>query len=217
MRLLNLCAGANRPHSPEWTNLDQLHPVLSPGTPERANLDAESNYVEHDVLSGPLPFEDGIFSGILASHCVEHWDCQQAVRVMQECRRVLKQGGVFMVSVPDASYFRKVYNEDTPENAIRLFGEPIHLPDGENTFFGYGLWNRFHLQLFTEDTMWCCLTRGGFENVRELNFRMNFPGGNRDPELLDGLSIVEPSGALFTMTSILNRLPFSLIMVGIKH
>lgn len=218
MKLLNLCCGANRVLSEEWVNLDYLFPILAEGTPERNNLLNEKNYVEHDVLSGPLPFEDDTFSGILASHCAEHWDCQQTAKVMQECRRVLQPGGVLMVSVPDASYFRKVYAEDTPENAIRLFGEPIHLPDGENTFFGYGLWNRFHLQLFTEDSMWCCITRAGFTKVFSADFKTQPERFNPCPvDWFPRGTIGELFRKIYALSGILNRLPFSLVMVGVKE
>lgn len=198
MKLLNLCAGANRDQGEEWYNLDSLRSVLNDGTPERANLDAEPRYLDHDVIKCPLPFPDGYFSGILASHCLEHWTCQEAAYVMKDSLRVLSKGGALMVSVPDASYFRQVYNQDTIENAEKLFGEPIYLPDGENTFFGYGLWNRFHKTILTEDALWCYFMRSGFANVTPLR-AMNFTS--------------EP---IEKMTGLLNRLAFSLVMVGFR-
>lgn len=205
MKLLNLCAGANRNPSPEWTNLDQLHPVLAPGTPERANLDAEKNYVEFDVLSGPLPFPDDTFDAVLASHCVEHWDIHEATRVMADCKRILKAGGMLMVSVPDASYMRLVHAQDTVENARRVFGEPIHLPDGETTFLGYGYFNRWHKTLLTEDSLWLYFLRAGFLSAnisRQHNWQMQEPS---DDPVMDALK------------PMLNRLAFSLVMVGVKE
>lgn len=201
--LLNLCCGATRPQSDEWQNIDQLHPVLALGTPERAALDAEPYYTEADVTKG-LPYPAESFDGILASHCVEHWDCMTAVDVMRECRRVLKPNGVLLVSVPDASYFRRVYAEDTPENAVRLFGEPIHLPDGETTFFGYALWNRWHKAILTEDALWCYFVRAGFERYaiyRQSTTAMVMP------EIPDALSL---------MQTLLNRPKFSLAMSGVR-
>lgn len=197
MKLLNLCSGATRPGDP-WVNLDQLHDVLKPGTPERANLDAEPNYVEHDVLRGRMPFADDSFDGILASHCVEHWTCQEAVQVLRECHRILKPSGEIIVSVPDASYFRKVYESerDTKENAVELFGEPIHLPDGETTFFGYALWNRFHKAILTEDALWCYFTRAG----------LNVQAYRDAPE----------TSVTYAMEKLYNRMKFSLLMGALK-
>jgi SAM-dependent methyltransferase len=207
MKLLNLCAGANRPQLPEWINLDALHDVLAPGTPERFNLDQEANYVNHDLLrDGPIPFEEDTFDGVLASHCIEHWDCQEAVKIMADCRRVLKFGGVLLVSVPDARYFRDVHAQDTVENAERLFGEPIYLPDGETTFLGYGLFNRFHKAVLSYDSLWCYFVRSGFRDAGSYCMK-DIPLGYFD-------KFPDP---LKTLASLLNRLPFSLVMAGVKE
>lgn len=194
MKFLNLGAGATRPQSPEWINLDCLRGHLRPGTPERAQLDSESNYVEHELgVALPLPFEPNTFDGVLASHVIEHFDCQLGVYVMRQCRDVLKPGGILLVSVPDAAYFRRVYPDDKPENAERLFGEPIHAPDGEDTFFGYALWNRYHKAILTEESMWCYFKRAGFDI----------------PARAD-VAVLGP------LSSLLNRRRFSVVMVGQK-
>lgn len=203
MKLLNLACGATRP-SPPWTNLDTLRSQLAPGTQERINLDSEANYCDHDVLGGPLPFVENWFDGVLASHCVEHWDCQESVRVLRECRRVLIPGGVIIVSVPDASYFRSVRAEDTPENAVRLFGEPINMDDGEPTFMDYALFFRFHKQVLAEDSLWCLLERAGFTLKARLWLNDDrFYVGDPQPMRL--------------IREQLNRTQFSLLMCGSKQ
>lgn len=201
MRILNLCCGATRPGE-LWTNLDNLHASLLPGSPERWNLDEEQNYVNHDVLSGALPFPSDTFDGILASHCVEHWDCQESVRVLAECRRVLVPGGVLAVSVPNATYFRDVYDEDTEDNAIKWFGEPIFPGDGEKTFFGYGLFNRFHKQVLTEDSLWAIIRRAGFEK-KIVRVSPDRPRIGETPVMDD-------------IRQIINRRKFSLMMMATK-
>lgn len=203
MRLLNLGCGSHR-HGEPWTNLDCLRETLAVGTPERTNLDTEPNYVEHRLGSGPLPFEENTFDGILCSHVIEHFDCHEAVGILKECHRALKTGGVLVVSVPNASVFREHIHEDTPENAERLFGEPIYLGDGEPTFMGYALFNRYHKQVLTEDSLWCLLARAGF--VSSIRHWDRFPSSPK----LDSESIYRQ------LIVHLNRLKFSLVMVGIK-
>ena len=207
MKYLNLCCGSVRDQSDDWINIDHLLPVLGKWSPEWAQLLTEKNYIEHDITASQIPFEAETFDGILMSHCLEHWDCQQGVKIMQDCRRALKPGGILLVSVPDASYFRKVYDRDTVENAVELFGEPIHLPDGETTFLGYGLWNRYHKAILTEDSLWAYFVRAGFKEPDRIQFdsgRMVYPS-------------VVTGYPLDQMVDKLNRIPFSLCMFAAKE
>ena len=163
MRLLNVGCGNCRP-GPPWINLDNLHDQLKPGTPERINLDKEMNYVDHNIATGSvLPFDEESFDGVLCSHVVEHFDCIEAALLLSRCRTVLKHGGLLVVSVPDADHFLDVYHQDTPENAVRLFGEPI-CPDEpwHKSFFDYALFYHQHKQVLTHGSVSCLLVKAGF-------------------------------------------------------
>lgn len=210
MRLLNLACGSVRIQSEEWVNLDNLHASLAPGTAERTNLDAEKNYVNFDLGSGPMPFPDETFTAICASHCIEHFDLLKSVEIIRECRRVLVQGGSLIVSVPDASIFRKHYAEDAPENAERIFGEPIFPGEG-STFMEYAGFNLWHVQLFSEDSLWCVMTQAGFSDVNSVNPRWI------TAEYGVSQTFPPPEPTPFEKCcDILNRLKFSLIMMGTK-
>lgn len=167
MKLLNIGCGGCRPQSPDWWNLDNLRTQLKEGTPERINLDAEPRYVESDLLSEGIPFASGIFDGVAAIHVIEHFSCHDAVMVLMECRRVLKENGLLVVSVPDARYFLNVYERDTKENAQELFGEPIHDKEFDR-FFDYALFRHDHKQILCEESLRCLLIRAGFEKGRSL-------------------------------------------------
>lgn len=160
MRLLNAGCGGSRPQDEHWINLDNLRTQLKEGTPERTNLDRELRYVEHDLLN-PLPFSDNHFDGCIAVHVVEHLTCHESVGFLSECKRVLKPGGLLVVSVPDASYFIKTYSIDTKERAVELFGEPIH-DAGFEKFFDYALFRHDHKQVLTIDSLICLIWGAGF-------------------------------------------------------
>lgn len=166
MRILNLACSAYRPPEP-FINIDILKSQFPETTREREQIDAEQNYIEHDLTTG-IPFEDNSCDGIFLSHFVEHLDVQQAVRLIKECKRVLIPGGLMVVSVPDATYFREVYPRDKNENWPELFevtdkGNPIP------TFMEAALFFEEHKQVLTEDSLWCILTMGGFRETEILD------------------------------------------------
>jgi predicted SAM-dependent methyltransferase len=186
MKILNLGCGGTRPQDPMWLNVDNWE-----GGGHEIN---EPNFVRHD-LRQKLPFESSTFDGCLFSHCLEHLDAQEGLCVMREILRVLKPSGILTVSVPDASYFRKVYPEDRNENWPRLFGvtDP---PNPIPTFFEAALWFDQHKAIMCEDTVWAFFIRAGFN------------------EPFFGL--VEGHPVFDQIKPHLNRLEFSLIMSAAK-
>lgn len=204
MKLLNVGCGGNRPQDPHWWNLDELQKHLKPGTPERINLDKEPRYVEQDVTAGKMPFDADSFDGVLASHVVEHLSAHAAVWMLEDCRRILKPGGLLVVSVPDAEYFLKVHNRDTPENAVELFGEPISKDEPwQKSFFNYALFHREHQQILTHDSLKCLLIKAGFGDGA-FCISEEFPmQADKDP-------------AFREIEKIMNRRKFSVELVAIK-
>lgn len=205
MRILNLGCGATRPQNPTWVNLDNLHQefriIGRDADAARENLDKETNYHNHDVLDKKLPFQDRNFDGVLASHFFEHFNAQIAVTLMEECRRILTPGGILVVSVPDAQYFRAVNPRDNKENSKELFDEQLTLENPHESFFAAALWYEQHMALFTEDVLWCYLVRAGFAPS---NIWRGAP---------DGCG----SAAAGEIRTQINRPRFSLIMSAIRH
>lgn len=159
MKILNVGCGGVRP-GPPFVNVDTLRSQLAIGAPERVNLDREENYVDFDISFG-LPFPPDSFDAACLIHVVEHFDCHMAVKVLESCYRVLKPGGLLVVSVPDAKYFLSVHDLDTPERAVELFGEPIH-DKWQKSFFDYALFHREHKQILSSDSLECLLLKAGF-------------------------------------------------------
>jgi predicted SAM-dependent methyltransferase len=186
MRILNAGCGGTRPTDPRFTNMDDWegggHEIDEP------------NFVRHD-LRRPLPFDRNTFDAVLFSHCLEHLDCQEGLMVLNQFLRALKPGGILTISVPDASYFRKVYPEDRNENWPRLFGvtDP---PNPIPTFMQAALFFDQHKMIMTEDALWSFFIRAGFNEP--------FFGKIEGHEAME---LVWPH---------LNRLEFSLIMSAAK-
>jgi len=64
--------------------------------------------IVHNLRRG-LPFDAASFDGIYASHVIEHLYRTDARRLLGECRRVLRPGGVLRVVVPDLAAIVKEY------------------------------------------------------------------------------------------------------------
>lgn len=202
MKLLNLGCGNERYPEP-WVNLDTLLAQFPADCPERQQILNCPNYVEHDISSGPLPFDAASFDAVLCQHVIEHFDAQAGVRLMQNCLHILKPGAVLLVSVPDASYFRRVDAEDCNENWPRLFGQT----DPANpipTFRQAALFFDQHKVVLTEDALWCYFRQAGFGPHRI--YRLSALAMDM-PEIPDALSL---------MRLALNRPKFSLVMSGVR-
>ena len=188
LKLLNLGCGDVRPPLP-FLNVDNLADTLDPNNRYHAPvlqwIANEPNYMHFDLRERVWPWESDSIDGIACNHCMEHFDAIDLQRMLKECYRILKPGGVMRVSVPDASYFRLVHADDNRENAKQLFGEENRHPDYE-TFMGWALFlYDDHRQVFTEDSLWCtivnreCPRNGSFapeDVVRTAYRRTSRPG-----------------------------------------
>lgn len=157
MLYLNLGCGGNRPTNERWLNIDNLHAVFPDANcPERKNMDAEKNYMNVDLAKG-MPFGDNTIDGILSSHMIEHLDCQEVLKFLSECHRVLKSGGVLRISVPDPERFHQLTIENCKD-----WGEPMDPNSNASSFMEYALFFREHKQLVGKDSVFCFLWMAGF-------------------------------------------------------
>lgn len=62
----------------------------------------------------PLPFATGSYDAIYASHLLEHLYLDDALRLLRECFRVLRPGGVLRLVVPDLKAIVREYNGEQP-------------------------------------------------------------------------------------------------------
>lgn len=161
MKILNLACSSHRP-PPPFINVDILRNFLNIGSSERTTIDNERNYVDANLLND-LPFEDDSCEGVMILHFIEHLNVHLSLKLLKEALRVLVKDGILLVSVPDASYFRKVYDKDTPENILDLFGESGCY--GYEKFFDLALFFHEHHQVLTEDSLWCLMKKSGCKNI----------------------------------------------------
>ena len=92
MKLLNFGCGST--FHPDWVNLDTA-PV-------------STQVIAHDLRRG-LPFADETFDVVYGSHVLEHLEPAEAIRLLNECFRVLKPNGIVRVVVPDLETIVRLY------------------------------------------------------------------------------------------------------------
>jgi SAM-dependent methyltransferase len=145
----------------------------------------------HD-LTEPLPFDENSFSSAYASHVLEHLYLVDAQRLLSECRRVLKPGGVIRLVVPDlramvANYLETKNNGSSAAektdaanklNEMLAFRDPAP-PRGNFLYKSYALWKDFHHHkwMYDSDSLIHYLEEAGFAAVSERGYlQSEIPG-----------------------------------------
>lgn len=124
---------------------------------EAAKLGIETRWADADA---PLPFEDKSFDVVVAGELLEH--VREPNRLVGESRRVLRPGGTFVGSVPNAFRLKNRLRflagrkpEDDPTH-IHMFSpsdvdELLSGFDDRNVHFIAGRFVRLHPRLFAND------------------------------------------------------------------
>jgi SAM-dependent methyltransferase len=111
-KLLYRLSGANRYYSLEqYCNLLETHVFI------------------HHELSRSVPLKDGTADFVYSSHFLEHLFKQDAERLLKDCHRVLKPGGILRVCVPDLTYAVSLYKQGKKE---RMLGDYFFVEDKES-------------------------------------------------------------------------------------
>ncbi len=87
-----------------WINLD-----YAPVSPD---------VIQCDLRRG-LPFSEGEAAAVYHSHVLDHLTLEDGLAFLQECRRILRPGGILRVAVPDYERLARAYlaalEEDRPD------------------------------------------------------------------------------------------------------
>lgn len=133
-----------------------------------ANIDLEGprSVIKLD-LTRPLPIRSSSMSYVYSEHFIEHIERSAAVKLLAECFRVLKEGGVLRLSTPSLSVLVDEYRSGrlsfwsdmhwTPESSCSLLNE------------GMRLWG--HQYLFDASELESVLRLAGFGAIRAVPWR----------------------------------------------
>lgn len=133
----------------------------------------------HNLLQG-LPYRDNSIGAIYAGELWEHFEYEDALALTRECYRVLMQGGVLRVCVPDEPSFwgkyleihqaersktRESRNVERLRAHVQLFFDDICT---RRTYLGS--MGHFHKWGFDDVQLVDMFERGGFSNVERMSF-----------------------------------------------
>jgi SAM-dependent methyltransferase len=146
----------------------------------------------HD-LTKRLSFEDNSVAVIYGAHVLEHLYLEDAQRLLGECKRVLRPGGVLRLVVPDlrsmAVRYLRNKNGGSPSAAEKIaaadqFNENLGFrspapPKGNLLFQFYSLWKDFHHHkwMYDADSLVQYMESAGFAAVSEKGYlQSEIPG-----------------------------------------
>lgn len=160
------------------------------------------NVTIHDVRK-PLPWANGTFTAVYASHVLEHLYLGEAQRLLKECYRVLKPGGVVRMVVPDLEACASDYlhnkpvppavinyaNLNTPGDLFnqRVLFHDIEPPGGNPVTKYYHLKNNFHQHKWMYDARSLCarFAEAGFKECERRTYAQSRIEGITEVERQD--------------------------------
>jgi predicted SAM-dependent methyltransferase len=116
-----------------------------------------------------LPLDDKLVDFIYCSHVLEHFKESETRKILIECKRVLKDGGIIRVVLPDLD--RLVKNYKGPKS----FNNEIYGYEKEkyNSFLGQIMESfiRAHQWMYNFDSFFELMKSAGYKNIEKKSFK----------------------------------------------
>lgn len=127
-----------------------------------------------DIIKG-LPLKDGSCAGVYCSHILEHLSLEDCRKALANTRRLLRQGGVFRLVIPDLAFYTSRYlSAEGPDAALEFMrdtglGESVR-NRGPMGFARESLGNSKHRWMWDYPSMERELLEIGFQRVRRAEY-----------------------------------------------
>jgi predicted SAM-dependent methyltransferase len=156
---------------PGWLNID-YQPGAMPG------YNAGAWFLNYDLRQGLPGLEDGSVDTFFSSHFFEHLRHEEAMNLMVQCRRAIKDDGTARFQMPDfKGTFRAYVDDDQPffDTAVDTHKILEHMPDYARNWAD--LVSRSVYESYTHKYVWDpenlskALRAAGFSEVEEDEYR----------------------------------------------
>jgi len=166
----------------EWTNFDssltlkwERLPILGLYTKNSRHYPPNVRF--GDIIKGlPVPGES--CRGVYASHVLEHLTLEEFHKALDNTRRILREGGIFRLVVPDLEWSAREYisrldRAEPNPNAFFLRDTHLGCESRERGLLGFArtLFNTAaHLWMWDEISLTQALKDHGFREIRRCRF-----------------------------------------------
>ena len=152
---IHLGCGSNFIHG--WDNIDI---VMGDGI------------IVHDLRES-LPYKSEIIGTIFMEHVIEHLDKDHGYKLLSDCFRILRSGGVMRIGWPDLSRLIKAYvlRRRNYKDFVIPFLNDINKTGTWDEILSDCLFSWDHKYAYTKKFMSILLTEVGFVVIREKGFR----------------------------------------------
>ena len=141
------------------------------------------NHFFHADLSFGIPANNGSVDFIYSSHFIEHLYPSEAKKLLLDCHRVLKPGGMVRICVPDLEYAVNMYKSGRKREALDRY----FFVENKGSVYAR------HKYMYDFELLAELLRDSGFHSIRRCRFR---EGKMSDLEFLDN----QPEETLFVET-----------------
>jgi predicted SAM-dependent methyltransferase len=135
-------------------------------------------------LTQRLPFPKSSVDMIYSSHVLEHFTFTELVDLLNECKRVLKSGGIFSACVPNARIYLEAYHSPAQfDPNVFCQYRPAYTFNSKIDFVNYIAYMAGeHRYMFDEENIVAVLKRVGFAEVKQRQFDKMLDLQTRDYE-----------------------------------
>jgi predicted SAM-dependent methyltransferase len=131
-----------------------------------------------------LPFEDAAFERVYCSHVLEHFSYPDLRRLLLEVKRVLRPGGQFLISVPDAALYVNAYLGKVEADDLLRY-RPAVVSEQPMDMLNYIFYmDSHHRFMFDKDNLAHHCGQAGFEGCAPRAFDAGIDSAERDYESL---------------------------------
>ncbi len=121
-------------------------------------------FKQHDLTKG-IPYKDEEVDLIVSNHLLEHFSRDEGKKLLNECYRVLKPGGICRINVPDAKFLTEEYlNGNIMKYRVINTGVEKAKDDAEAF---HEILMAGHKTLFDEPSLKRMMEKAGFKNVQK--------------------------------------------------